>query len=242
MVAIVKLVGREGLAFMFQNILQITVWNTLCLIDAFLQPSGWRYARGVAWDTEQTKNRLLHAAAEEFGAHGFAGARIDRIGAGAGVNKERIYSYFGSKAGLFEAVITRQLISGLDETPLHGTGPQAVAAFAGAYFDASLLHPGLARLIAWEGLERTTPVGGEQRAVRASNKVAAIHNALPGVTTAEAQDLLLTITTLSHAWSVGRNLGLIITGDPDDNVRRRSHLVMSVRVIAESMASENGSR
>jgi AcrR family transcriptional regulator len=189
----------------------------------------------MAWDTEQTKNRLLDAAADEFGDHGFAGARIDRIGAGAGVNKERIYSYFGSKAGLFEAVITCHLIKGLDETPLTGTGPQAVADFAGAYFDASVLTPKLARLTAWEGLERTSPVGAEQRAVRASNKAAAIKAALPGITESGAQELLLTIVTLSHGWIVGRNLGLIITGDPDDNVRRRAHLALSIRAIAEAM-------
>jgi AcrR family transcriptional regulator len=190
----------------------------------------------MAWDTEQTKNRLLDAAAEEFGAHGFAGARIDRIGTGAGVNKERIYSYFGSKAGLFEAVITCHLIKGLDETPLSGVGPQAVADFAGAYFDASVLTPKLARLTGWEGLERSTPVGAEQRAVRASNKVAAIDAALPGVSVAAAQDLLLTIVTLCHGWIVGRNLGLIIAGDPDGNARRRAHLVMSTRAIAEALA------
>jgi len=189
----------------------------------------------VAWDTEQTKKRLLDAAAAEFGAHGFAGARIDRIGTGAGVNKERIYSYFGSKAGLFEAVITIHLIKGLDETPLEGTGPQAVADFAGAYFDVSVLTPKLARLTAWEGLERSIPVGAEQRAVRASNKVAAINAALPGISATVAQDLLLTIVTLSHGWVVGRNLGLIITGEPDDNARRRAHLVMSTRAIAEAM-------
>lgn len=191
----------------------------------------------MAWDTEQTRSRLLDAAAEEFGAHGFAGARIERIGAGAGVNKERIYTYFGSKSGLFEAVITRQLMNGLDEIPLTGNGPEAVATFAGAYFDASVRNPKLARLTAWEGLERSTPVGTEQRTLRASTKVAAIRNALPGVTTSAAQDLLLTIVTLCHAWTAGRNLGLIIAGDPDDDGRRRNHLVASVRAIGESMTS-----
>jgi AcrR family transcriptional regulator len=190
----------------------------------------------MAWDTEQTKRRLLDAAAAEFGAHGFSGARIDRIGAGAGVNKERIYSYFGSKKGLFEAAITRQLISGLDETPITGTGPEAVATFAGDYFDASVRNPQLARLTSWEGLERSEPVGVEQRSVRASNKAVAIQRALPGLGVESAQDLLLTIVTLSHAWTVGRNLGLIITGDPDDHARRRVHLMASIRAIAEDLA------
>jgi len=190
----------------------------------------------VAWDTEQTRNRLLDAAADEFAECGFAGARIDRIGLGAGINKERIYSYFGNKAGLFEAVITRQLTTGLDEVSLNGRGPEGVAAFAGDYFDASVQNPRLARLSAWEGLERDTPVGVKQRSLRASNKVAAIETALPGIKTRDAQDLLLTIVALSHAWTVGANLGLIITGNPEDSARRREHIVAAVRAIGEAIA------
>ena len=33
------------------------------------------------------------------------GATVDEIAAAAGVNKQRIYAYFGSKNGLFEAVL-----------------------------------------------------------------------------------------------------------------------------------------
>ena len=51
----------------------------------------------MARDAEQTKQRLLEAAIAEFSAYGIAGARVDRIAAGAGVNKSLIYSYFGSK-------------------------------------------------------------------------------------------------------------------------------------------------
>lgn len=50
--------------------------------------------------------RLIHGAArKEFGEHGFAGARVVRIAANAGVNKQLIFYYFGSKAGLFRAVL-----------------------------------------------------------------------------------------------------------------------------------------
>ncbi len=50
--------------------------------------------------------KLIHAAARrEFGEHGFAGARVGRIAARAGVNKQLIFYYFGSKAGLFGAVL-----------------------------------------------------------------------------------------------------------------------------------------
>ncbi|MFC5931098.1 TetR/AcrR family transcriptional regulator [Cryobacterium melibiosiphilum] len=189
----------------------------------------------MAWDTEQTRHRLLEAAADEFAEHGFAGARIDRIGVGSGVNKQRIYSYFGNKVGLFDAVITRQLTTGLDEIPLTGTGPESVATFAGDYFDASVANPRLARLTAWEGLERNAPVGVDKRSLRASGKVAAIQLALPHLETDAAQDLLLTIVALVHAWTASANLGLIITGSPDDNTRRRRHVVAAVRAISKTL-------
>jgi AcrR family transcriptional regulator len=52
-----------------------------------------------------TRERLLEAAMHEFALRGFAGGRIDSIAAGAGVNKQLIYYYFESKAGLYEAVL-----------------------------------------------------------------------------------------------------------------------------------------
>jgi AcrR family transcriptional regulator len=188
----------------------------------------------MAWNTEETKRKLLDAAGTEFAISGFAGARIDRISARAGINRERIYTYFANKSGLFEAVLLRQVAQGLDEVPLVGDGPEAVATFAGAYFDASLANPMLARLTAWEGLERIEPVGASQRAQRASLKAAAIELAVPGLSHHAAQDLFLTIISLSHGWTASRNVGLIVTGDPDDNARRRAHVVAVVRALLGS--------
>ncbi|MGX9902297.1 TetR family transcriptional regulator [Arthrobacter sp. SA17] len=51
----------------------------------------------MAWDIERTKALLLQAATAEFSEKGLAGARIDRIAAAAGINKERIYQYFGKR-------------------------------------------------------------------------------------------------------------------------------------------------
>lgn len=192
----------------------------------------------MAWNTEQTRIRLLESASDEFATHGFAGARIDRIADGAGVNKERIYTYFGNKAGLFEAVISRHMDEGLDQVPFTGEGEESVAQFAGQYFDASVRSPKLARLTAWEGLERTEAVGAEERASRAAMKAAAIEKAVPGISFSTAQDLLLTIVSLSHGWTAGRNVGLTITGNPDDNVRRRAHIVSAVRAMTAAAARE----
>jgi AcrR family transcriptional regulator len=190
----------------------------------------------MAWNIEQTKSRLLDAAGDEFAEFGYSGSRIDRIAARAGVNKERIYPYFGNKSGLFEAVISRQMEQGLDEVPLTGEGAEAVAQFAGDYFDASVRNPKLARLTAWEGLERSEPVGVDQRAARAAIKSAAIEKAVPGVDRGTAEDILLTIVSLSHGWTAGRNVARTVAGDPDDDARRRAHIVAAVRAITAAVA------
>src|ERR1700739_4300497 len=72
---------------------------------AGLQRFSWRYAASVAWNTEQTKRRLKDAATEEFAAHGLHGTTVDRIAERAGVNKERLYNYFGDKRSLFATVL-----------------------------------------------------------------------------------------------------------------------------------------
>ncbi|MCK4513833.1 MAG: TetR/AcrR family transcriptional regulator [Spirochaetaceae bacterium] len=52
----------------------------------------------------ETRRRIFDAAVQEFSQNGFAGARIERIAEAAGVNKQRIYAYFGDKEGLFVEV------------------------------------------------------------------------------------------------------------------------------------------
>lgn len=52
-----------------------------------------------------SRGLILSAARQEFGQQGYAGGRVDRIARRAGVNKQLIFYYFGSKAGLFQAVV-----------------------------------------------------------------------------------------------------------------------------------------
>ncbi|WP_091418511.1 TetR/AcrR family transcriptional regulator [Arthrobacter sp. OV608] len=54
-----------------------------------------------------TPSRILDSASLEFADYGLAGARIARIAASAGCNKQMIYHYFGDKDGLYDAVQRR---------------------------------------------------------------------------------------------------------------------------------------
>lgn len=188
----------------------------------------------MAWDTEATRERLLDAAITEFSARGFSGARIDRIAKKAGTNKERIYFYFGGKEPLFEAALTRQLITALEDLPVLGDGPSAIADFAARYFDVSSQQPSLSRLTFWEGLERGEPVDAERRALRSAQKVEELCRALPGVSAGAAEDLLLMIVTLCHGWVATPNINTVITSGAD-LARRRRVVARTARLLALDM-------
>lgn len=189
----------------------------------------------MAWDTDATREKILAAAIAEFSERGFSGARIHQISKSSGCNRERIYFYFGDKAQLFEAALTRQLATALDGLPVIGSGPAAIADFAGRYFDFSRSPPGLARLTFWEGLELGHPVGAEARALRSADKVAEIRRALPTASERAAEDLLLTIVTLCHAWASSPNVHLVITGAADEE-RRRVAIMRTSELLAHDAA------
>jgi len=52
-----------------------------------------------------TRQTILAAATREFAARGYAAAGVDRIAREAAVNKAMIYYHFGSKAGLYRAIL-----------------------------------------------------------------------------------------------------------------------------------------
>lgn len=59
-------------------------------------------------DPPDTRDRLLEAGAEMFAMAGLSGTRIQQITARAGINERMIYHHFGSKEGLYRAVLEEQ--------------------------------------------------------------------------------------------------------------------------------------
>ena len=53
----------------------------------------------------RTRAAIMDAAVTEFADKGYDGARVDEIAMHAGVNKNLIYHHYGSKDGLFAAVL-----------------------------------------------------------------------------------------------------------------------------------------
>jgi AcrR family transcriptional regulator len=187
-------------------------------------------------DPSTTKERLLTAATEEFAAHGIAGARVDRIAATAGVNKERIYQYFGKKDDLFAAVLATRLRASMDDVPMRGSGPEAVGDYAGRLFDHHLADAVIPRLVFWEGLERGAATAADAaRATYHEEKVTAFQRLLPEVDRATAGELLLTIVTLVNAWPVLGHLdGFLVGTGPGRTATRRRAIVETSTAIARA--------
>lgn len=110
-------------------------------------------------DPERTTADLLAAAEQEFADHGFAGARVDRIAASAGVNKGLIFQRFGDKLGLYRGVLTGLAERGVRHrdallTSLSPTTREEFRATLVAFVDASLdflaSEPNAARILLWE--------------------------------------------------------------------------------------------
>lgn len=101
-----------------------------------------------------SRARILEGAGEEFAAAGFAGARIDRIARRTRLNVRMIYYHFGSKRGLYRAVlqdIYEQMARILEELPPSAPN-RSVEAF-GLYFDLLTVRPRFADVLVRELLD-----------------------------------------------------------------------------------------
>ena len=118
-------------------------------------------------DPERTKANILAVAAQEFGAKGLAGARIDAIAAATHTSKRMIYYYFGSKEGLYLAVLEESYRNVRNiEAQLHLndlTPEAALRTLVGFTFDHHLAHENYIRLVMSENIHRGEYLAQSQR-------------------------------------------------------------------------------
>ncbi len=111
-------------------------------------------------DAERSRQALLSAALDEFSVHGFAGARVADIARRAGLNKQLINYYFGSKEGLYLALqrawLEREQSFAPPDLPL--------ADLVVRYLTDALADPRSLRLLLWRGLaDDSAPDSGPGR-------------------------------------------------------------------------------
>ncbi|WP_328538631.1 TetR family transcriptional regulator [Streptomyces sp. NBC_00344] len=193
----------------------------------------------MAWDTEGTRRRLKEAATVEFAAHGPDGTTMARIAERAGINKERLYKYFGDKQSLFGTVLRDELEKLAASAKPPAAGLQDIGEFAGLTFDYHAAHPELARLLQWEGLaggrvadevNRTAHYQEKVRAVSAAQRAGDLTDDL------DPADLVFMIIALAAWWfsvpQVARMLTGTDAGAPAELARRRACVVRAAQRLA----------
>ncbi|WIX80341.1 TetR family transcriptional regulator [Amycolatopsis carbonis] len=151
-----------------------------------------------ARDAAATRRRILDAAVEEFSDAGLAGGRVGRIAERARANQRMIYAYFGSKDGLFEAVLTEKVLQAQAAVMFDA---EDLPGYACQVFDFYRANPRMARLNLWQALERPdllpslAPVeramADKVAGIAAAQASGAVSSALPA---AVLLDLVLALT------------------------------------------------
>jgi AcrR family transcriptional regulator len=108
------------------------------------------------YDPEETKRNILEVATQEFSSMGLTGARVDAIAERTNTTKRMLYYYFGSKEGLYEAVLekvygdirTLEQDLRIDELP-PAEGMRALVEFTFDYHDR---HRDFVRLVTIENI------------------------------------------------------------------------------------------
>ena len=190
---------------------------------------------------ELTKHRLHEAALAEFAQHGPYGTTVERISARAGVNKERLYSYFGDKSQLFSIVLRDELGRIAAAVPLTIHRLEDVGEFVGRAFDYHETRPDLGRLLVWEGLADTTESVADEhgRGALYRQKVTAVAAAQRDGLIDDrigAAHLVFLLVSLSSYWhcapQIARMLSGVSAADPEERRTRRAAAVEAALRLA----------
>ena len=189
-----------------------------------------------SYDAERTRRSILDAARTAFAERGYSGANVSEIVARARTTKPMVYYHFGSKEGLFAAVLEevyagmREIEAGLQ---LSGMSPEAgLRRLVEATFDYHADHPDWIRLISIANIHDAEHLMGSVSVAARNTPVLAILDDLlvrgraAGVFRAEVEPFHLHLLMASmsfyrvsnrHTWAVifGRDLAA------DAGVQRR---------------------
>jgi AcrR family transcriptional regulator len=192
-------------------------------------------------DPARTMADILEVATREFAEKGFAGARVDVIADDMRTSKRMIYYYFGSKEGLYVAVLEeayRRIRAIESEALLDDLPPEdALRKLVGHTVDYQRQHPEFVRLVQSENIERAqylarsksikklnaTAIDGLRRVIERGQKAGAFRAGL------DAVDLHQSISALSVFNVANRHtFSLIFDHDmesPKAQITRRDNVI-----------------
>lgn len=180
----------------------------------------------VPRSSEETKGRLLDAAASEFAEFGLAGARTSRIADTAGIAEALLFRYFGNKRALFELVFDSFVVRTLDDVPIT---PADLPGYAGRLFDYYRQHRTVVRLAMWASLESdaqplprvVSAFREKEEQIRRAQEAGKVSEAMPA---AELLALVVHLSLSGSEVSAG-------TEPPADRRTRRASVVAAVRAM-----------
>lgn len=198
------------------------------------------HAGPIKRDAERSQAKILQAATDEFSAHGYDGARVERIAGRCGVNKNLLYHYFDSKEGLYLAVMER-LYEGMrasqHDLSLQGLDPvEGMRQLIRHTFQHFIDEPAVISLMNTENLLRA-------KHIKRSQKIRRLYNPLidtiaelvrrgraEGVFQRDVDpvDLYISISALGYFYLANRHtLGFIFGVDlasPERLIKRHEHI------------------
>ncbi len=190
---------------------------------------------------EASQSRILEAAEQEFAAHGYEGARIDKIVRRAGVSKNLVYHYFGGKDDLFLIVMERmyeRMRAHHADLQIKGLPPvEGMERLARHTFQHFVEYPEVISLLNSENLTKAQHVRNSEKLPRLYATLSDLIGDLLSRGEAEGafrkgvdpQELYITISSLGYFYLSNRHtLGAIYQTDlsePDRLAARADHIV-----------------
>jgi TetR/AcrR family transcriptional regulator len=135
-----------------------------------------------ARNPQQTQQRILEAALQEFAAKGFAGARVDVIARRARINKRMLYHYFGDKEGLFREVLRRKIA---ERSAWLASASEEPSERLPAWFQLACRDREWIQLLEWEALQ-----WGEKKVIDEERRVESVGKGVERVRQQQAKGML----------------------------------------------------
>ena len=205
------------------------------------------------------RSAILRAAAAEFAARGFSGARVDAIARRAGVNKAMLYYPVGGKAALYDMVISEAVASmwsAVEEGVSKASTPEGrLAAIAEAFASVGRARPYMPRIILREmatgGKDLTEPM------IKALGRIIALEQSIICSTSAKGcfrkvhpatLHILLVVGTMLHivakpmSGRIAKTAGTTLPPWPEAPGRAVADLVLRGLLIRPEASAEPRTR
>lgn len=206
-------------------------------------------------DPDAMRRRIIEAATAEFASHGYGGARVDRISTAAATVDRMLYYYFGSKEGVFQAVLEdayERLGAAEQQLDLDQADPaqgmRALVAFTWNYYRE---HPEFIRLLNSENLHKGEHLRQSQRLQSLSFPLLSIlarllrRGAASGAfrKRLDPVTVYLTIASLAYFYLSNRyTLSSFLGADLMDDARQRRWLRHITDLVLAHIAAEPAAR